>query len=47
MSFRHWRNGRFDAESAGRPAIPTRDDAGVWRDFFTGAPCDPPTPNRT
>lgn len=37
-SFRFWRGGVFDAEAAGRKAIPVQDDAGVWRDFFTGAP---------
>jgi hypothetical protein len=48
--FRHWRGGRFDERSAGRPARPVRDDAGVWRDYATGAPCDPPAalpPNAT
>lgn len=41
-SFRFWTGGRFDAQKAGRQAIPVKDDVGVWRDLFTGAPCDAP-----
>jgi hypothetical protein len=40
--FRHWKNGRFSPASAGRGPVPKLDDTGVWRDYLTGAPCDPP-----
>jgi hypothetical protein len=41
--FRHWKHGVFDPESAGRAAIPVRDDTGLLRDFFTGAPVSAPS----
>jgi hypothetical protein len=38
----------FNAAEQGREPRPVRDDAGVWRDFFTGLiVLNPQTPNPT
>lgn len=42
--FRFWRHGFFDEQLAGRAAIPSVDDAGIVRDYFTGAPVRPREP---